>query len=230
MPLLQHCAHHTVPAQLCDLDPLPGLSFPIWTMLGLYMDPYNHALGGSIISSLTPPFCSRRGHWVSLGSGSQGFPGRLGPAVNGPSATLTLSLWAAEGHAKHTRCPGHLAGPLLCLREAPGPQQHVPYLGWPAGLRWATVHLWNRGPPWEGEWRLPAQGRPPGVEQGTLCKVFTHLWEQARGWCVWEWMHRAVSHRAEPLAISVSRRCLHLASRNARRQACAPRKFMVLLT
>ena len=43
-------------------------------------------------------------------------------------------------------------------------------------------------------------------------------------------MHRAVSHHAEPLAISVSRRCLHLASRNARRQACVPRKFMVPYT
>lgn len=129
MPLLWHYAHHAVPAQPCDLDPSPGLSFPIWTTLGVYLDPHNHALGGSIISSLSPSFCSRCGHWVSLGSRSQGFPGRLGPAVNGPSATLTLSLWAAEGYAKHTRCPGHLAGSLLCLREAPGPQQHVPHLG-----------------------------------------------------------------------------------------------------
>lgn len=80
----------------------------------LYLDPHNHALGGSIISSLSPPFCSRCVHWVSLGSRSQGFPGRLGPAVNGPSATLTLSLGSGRTCKAH-KVPGPSGRPSVVL-------------------------------------------------------------------------------------------------------------------
>lgn len=158
-----------------------------------------------MISSWSSPVCSKCGHWVSPGSRSQGLPGRPGPAANGPSALSDLavgSLWAAEGLAEHAGGPGHLAGALPRLRETPGPQQHFPHLGRPAGLRRATVHLRHCGSPWEGEPRLPAQGRPPqgesrapfgrlslgheNVREANMCALWLHgvsspHWHKALG-------------------------------------------------
>lgn len=149
------------PAQPRDLDPSPGLQIPYLDHVRSLFGPtctwwlHNFFPESTFLQQMCPLGFSRQQE--------PGFPGRLGPAVNGPSATLTLSLWAAEGHAKHTGA--RAIWQALCCAFGRGRlvlSSTFRILADLLGFGWATVHLWNRGPPWEGEWCLPAQGRLPG--------------------------------------------------------------------